>query len=244
MARQASIYGTKDPRDLPAYLPAEASFYLRLKPATLRSWAFGRRYETAAGLRRFQPLIDLPDPKRNLLSYTNLIELHMLRLIRQDQGLKLQKVRTAIEYLKREFASAHPLAEHDFLTDGLELLVEKFGDLIVASRWGQVEIDLVRGLLRRIERENGQPVRFFPLSAYRPEVFQNPNPPKPVVMTPTVAFGQPVIPGTAIKVEAVYERFAAQELPGEIAEDLGVTPDQVIYAVQWYAFNRTRLTAA
>ena len=152
----------------------------------------------------------------------------MLRLIRQEQGLKLHKVRTAIEYLKQEFRSPHPLAEHDFLTDGLDLLVEKLGDLIVASRWGQVEIDdVVRGLLRRIERQNGHPVRFFPLPAYRPDVFKNTDPPKPVVMIPTVAFGQPVIPGTAIKVEALYERFAAQECPEEIAEDFNLNDGSI-----------------
>lgn len=245
MARRADIYGGKDPRDIPVYLPAEAAFFLRVKPATLRAWALGRTYGTVSGPRLYVPLIELPNPKLNLLSYTNLIELHMLRLIRQDQGSKLSKVRTAIDYLKKEFKSEHPLAEHDFLTDGLDLLVEKLGGFLVASQWGPVEInDVVRGLLRRIEREQGHPVRFFPLPASRPEILRNPSPPKPVVMTPTIAFGQPVIPGTAIKVEALYERFAAQENPDEIAEDFGLKPDQVIHAVQWYAYNRTTLRAA
>ncbi|MGC4048343.1 MAG: DUF433 domain-containing protein [Paludibaculum sp.] len=245
MSRRPHMYGGKDPRDLPVYLPTEAAFYLRVRPATLRAWALGRSYQTAGGAKRFEPLIELPDSSQSLLSYTNLIELHMLRLIRQDQGLKLSKVRAAIEYLKQAFRSEHPLAEHDFLTDGLDLLVDKLGGLIVVSQGGQVAIDdVVRGLLRRIEREKGQPVRFFPLPAYRVEVFKNPEPPRPVVMAPTIAFGQPVVPGTAIKVEALHERFAAQESPEEIAEDFGLKPEQVILAVQWYSYNRTILKAA
>lgn len=239
------IYGGRDACAWPVYSPTDAAFFLRLKPATLRTWIFGRPYSTATGPRRFSPLIELPDSRRKLLSYTNLIELHMLRAIRQDQGLKLQKVRIAIDYLKDRFNSEHPLAEHDFLTDGIELLVEKFGDLLVASQWGRLPLpEVVRGLLRRIEREKGLPVRFFPLPAYRPEILGKADPPRPVVMTPTVSFGQPVVPGTGIKAEALYERFTAQESPAEIAADFRLTAEQVIQAVQWFSYGHLPSRAA
>ena len=48
---------------MPAYGLPEAARYLRMAPATLRSWILGRYYPTSAGERFFQPVIHLPEPE-------------------------------------------------------------------------------------------------------------------------------------------------------------------------------------
>ncbi len=49
---------------MPAYGLREAARYLRMAPATLRSWILGRYYHpTSAGERFFQPVIHLPEPE-------------------------------------------------------------------------------------------------------------------------------------------------------------------------------------
>ena len=79
MTTKSSIYGGREPWDLPAYTIPIAARYVRLPRATLRSWVIGRQYETSGeGLKRAQPLIFPPTGGGGFLSFTNLVEVHVL----------------------------------------------------------------------------------------------------------------------------------------------------------------------
>src|ERR1700681_1654144 len=117
-------YGA-DPRLSPAYSMAEAAHYLRMPEGTLRSWVVGRWYPVAGQSKRSRPLIQLDDPQKQYLSFINLVEAHVLAAIRRRHGVKLPKVRTALEYVKRQFKVEHPLINQAFQTDGLDLFVER-----------------------------------------------------------------------------------------------------------------------
>ena len=52
-------------------------------------------------------------------------------------------MRNAIRYLKRESAQDHPLAYEKLRTNGVDLFVERYGDLVNASRDGQVAISTI-----------------------------------------------------------------------------------------------------
>src|SRR6266700_588307 len=108
-----------DPRELPAYSLGEAAHYLRIPPATLRSWVRGRYYEIEGGKRFFKPVIELPDRELLALSFVNLVEAHVLDAIRREHNIPLPRTRCALDYVKREFASRHPLADQKFETDGV-----------------------------------------------------------------------------------------------------------------------------
>src|SRR3982750_2398666 len=69
--KQFSIYGGIDPREIPTYGIYESAHALKIPTGTLRSWIYGRNYRTAGGLKRFQPIIALPDPDLPLLSFMN-----------------------------------------------------------------------------------------------------------------------------------------------------------------------------
>jgi hypothetical protein len=71
-------------RDVPAYALAEAARYVRLPTATLRSWVLGRQYPTAQGRADFPPLIRPASRKPPWLSFSNLIEAHVLRALRSS----------------------------------------------------------------------------------------------------------------------------------------------------------------
>jgi len=126
--------GSNDPRVLPAYLVTEAAQYLRMPEETLRSWVAGRLYPAAGKSKRSRPLIPLDDPRRRYLSFINLVEAHVLAAIRRRYGVKLPKVRKALDYVQRRFQDEHPLINQAFQTDGLDLFVERYGELINASR--------------------------------------------------------------------------------------------------------------
>ncbi|MBW4590163.1 hypothetical protein G7B40_001735 [Aetokthonos hydrillicola Thurmond2011] len=66
------LYGGTDPRDIPTYSVRDAARYLRIPTATIRSWTFGRRYQTANGSNFFKPIIVTKDTRPRLLSFTNL----------------------------------------------------------------------------------------------------------------------------------------------------------------------------
>lgn len=81
-------------RDLPNYSLPEVAKYLQLSTGTLRYWVYGRYYPTRQGKQYFTPLIELPPNSKKQLSFTNLIEAHVLSAIRRLHQVPLAKVRS------------------------------------------------------------------------------------------------------------------------------------------------------
>jgi uncharacterized protein (DUF433 family) len=212
------FYGNHDPRYLPAYSAPEASHYLLVPQATVRSWVVGRDYPTKAGSRFFRPVIAVPNPKRRSLSFINLVEVHVLDALRRDHHVPLDKIRIALDYLQNQFGSKHPLAEERFTTDGLDLFVHKYGQLINASRAGQLGMkELLETYLKRVERDaKGVALRLYPFTRKRA-----PNEPRSVVIDPFVSFGKPVLAGTGIPTSIVAERYKAGESVRQLSSDYG-----------------------
>lgn len=213
-----AFYRDQDPRELPTYAIAEAAHYLRIPRATLRSWVVGRYYPIEKGRRFFKPVISLAGKRNRLLSFFNLVEAHLLDAIRREHEVPLLKVRTALFYLKAHFPSKYPLADQRFETDGLNLFIEKYGQLINISQAGQLAIQsLLEAHLRRIERDpSGFAVKLFPFTRKR-----EPDEPRVVVIDPFVSFGRPVLVGTGIPTAIIAERYKAGESIEGLADDYG-----------------------
>ncbi|MGH9948499.1 MAG: DUF433 domain-containing protein [Pyrinomonadaceae bacterium] len=196
----------------------EAARYTGVPFNTLRSWVAGRSYSTEDGTKYSNPLIIRPG-KDSLLSFTNLIEAHVLNAIRRKHAVAMPRVRKALDYLSKQFDSKHPLAEHDFETDGVDLFVDQFGDLINVSQSGQIAMKEVLAMyLKRIDRdEDGLAKQLFPFT----RTAQNTNDPKIVAINPRIAFGKPAISGTGIPTTIIAERYKTGESIKAIAEDYG-----------------------
>lgn len=219
----------RDPRELPAYGVVEAAHYLQIPLATIRSWVVGRYYPTQSGKRFFKPIIVLPDKTRPLLSFMNLVEAHILDAIRRQHEVQLQKVRVALEYLNLKFPSKHPLADQKFETDGLDLFVEKYGELINISQEGQLAVrKLIQAYLSRIERDaRGIPISLYPFTRRRAL-----DEPKAIVIDPYVSFGRPVLVGTGIATAIVAERYKAGESMDDLADDYGRRRSEIEEAIR------------
>lgn len=219
-----------DPRDIAAYGIAEAAHYLSLPGATLRSWVRGRPYPTVGGNRFSEPLIQIPDVAEPLLSFTNLVEAHVLKAIRRHHEVPMVNVRPALAYLEEEMGVAHPLAHQGLLTDGVSLFVERFGALVDLSRKGQIAIrELLEAHLRRIEHDaTGLAARLYPFS--RGEKLDGP---RIVVLDPRLGFGRPVIAGTAVRTGVIASRLKAGESVVELARDYGLGVDAVEEAIRY-----------
>jgi uncharacterized protein (DUF433 family) len=242
-SRRWDPYRDSDPGDIPAYTTIEASHYLRLPENTVRAWAFGRTFPTQQGRARGStpPLIGAADAGRCLLSFLNLLELHALRGIRRDHDIQMTRIRHAIDWLKGHYQSPHPLLDHAMETDGVDLFLRQYGDLINLSRDGQLAMkDVFEAHLRRIRRnEHGVPVQFFPFS--RP-VSSNPphadaltdfEQPRSVSIDPRIAFGRPVLVGFRIPIVEIVERFTAGDPIAEIAADYECPPNAIEEAIRW-----------
>jgi len=205
-----------DPRYLPTYTLSEASHYLLIPIATLRSWVVGRYYPVRKGRGFFKPPILVPQKNPIMLSFVNLIEAHVLDAVRREFNVTFPRVRSAINYLRREFKSNHPMAEQRIETDGRDLFVRSFGKLIAASREGQLAMpELIESYLRRIEwDEYGLARRLYPFTRKR-----HPDEPKVIVIDPRISFGRPVLAGTGIRTAIVAERYKAGESIEELAKD-------------------------
>lgn len=210
------LYGGTDPRNIPTYSISDAARYLRIPAGTIRSWTVGRKYPTANGCSFFRPLIPIPVLKPRLLSFTNLVEVHVLRAIRNHHKIDLGKVRDALDFIDEQFQASHPLARERFLTDGVDLFIERYGSLIHATKNMQIELkDALNSHLERIEPDDtGLAIKLYPFTRSHEE-----NNPRIVVIDPRIAFGRLVIAETGIPTRVLAERYQAGDSIEELAYD-------------------------
>ena len=229
------LYEGHDPRGIPTYGITETARYLKIPLATLRSWVHGRYYPTEAGKKFFSPVITLPDTHQPLLSFYNLVEAHVLDAIRRNHNIPLFKVRDALSYLENMSHSKHPLADHWFQTNGVDLFIEEYGKLVSVSQQGQLAMrELIQAYLQRIERDpGGSAARLYPfIRKDRPEG------PRLVVIDPFISFGKPVLAGTGIPTAVIAERYQAGESMDELAKDYGLKRSQIEEAVRYEFTSR------
>jgi uncharacterized protein (DUF433 family) len=216
--------------DRPAYQIQEAARYLRLPPATLRAWMLGRDYPVREGKRRFEPVIAIADRKHGYLSFTNLVEAHVLSAIRRRHRIPLTKVRNAVKFLRRHFGTQRPLADQQFVTDGIDLFVDRLDMLITASGHGQLAIREVLQLhLKRIERDpRGIPIRLYPFT--HAELDSTPS--GPVVIDPAMSFGRPIIRRLGVPTAMIAERYKAGEGIDQLVSDYDADRNEIEEAIR------------
>jgi uncharacterized protein (DUF433 family) len=227
---ELDIYGGNDPREIPAYRFADAARYLDIALPTLRSWIKGYYYSVKGGKKFFKPVFSLPDSDRSLLSYTNLVEAFVLSSLRRKHQIDLYKIRIAIRALQREFDSQHPLADYRFETNGVDIFVEKYGQLINVGRDGQLAMrQLLHDYLTRVEHDpSGKAARLYPFIRLK-----GGDQPKHVVLNPYVSFGKPVITGTGLPTHVVAERYKAGDSIPQIASDYARKEEEIDDAIRY-----------
>jgi uncharacterized protein (DUF433 family) len=237
------MYGG-DPREFPLYGLTETSRYLKVNIMTLRSWVYGRSYKLEDGTSKWwQPVITLPDPDKSLLSFYNLVEVHVLSGIRRIYNIQFRKVRSALQYLETQSPKKYPLAENVFWTDTFDLFIKRSGDLICASLHGQQIIEeTVKQYLHRIEQDiDLTPFRLYPFSneinINTKDSNRNPRDletlPKNIVIDPLVSFGRPTLAGTGVPTNVIAGRFKAGESIKALVKDYEIEEGQIKEAIKY-----------
>ena len=199
-------------RKLPTYTISEAAHYLTVPAATVRYWSVGQG--------DYEPLIVVPKHSPTLLSFLNLTELHVLAAIRRKHVVAMPKVRKAIDYLVENAPDVtdrqHPLISCQLETDGLDLFIEQYGQLINISQGGQMAMRaIISAALRRIERDlQGVPIKLYPFTRTAME-----DAPAMIVINPGISAGRPIIAGTGLTTQVIAERCKAGESVSQLAKD-------------------------
>ena len=227
--KKFDFYNNQDPRNIPLMTATEAAHYLNIPIATLRSWIRGYPYETNKGQQYFKPVIKLFDNENRLLSFINVVEAHILNALTKVYKIRLPKVRIAIEYIKQEFNSDHPLANHSFQTNGIDLFVQEYGKLINVTKQGQLSIkEVLEAHLKRVEWDaSGTAKRLF-LFTRKHDL----NESKIVMIDPCISFGRPVLYGTGIPTSVIADRFKAGEDLEDLAKDYEREQSEILEAIR------------
>ncbi len=213
---------TNDPRETLAYTVAEAAAIVRVPVSTLKTWIHGEGNPNG--------LVVLPRSRPRLLAFSHLVEAFVLAAVRRAHGVTLQRVRRAVNYVKRDLEISRPLIHAKFKTNGVDLFIEQWGKLVNASRGGQVAMreSLESSLLRVDWDRDGLAVRLFPLVRSTTTKVQ----PKTVVIDPARGFGQPTLAATGIRVDVIVARYRAGESAAELAKDYRVGVELIDDAVR------------
>lgn len=214
------------------YSVPEAARLVRVPAGSLWNWVRGYRYPTRAGRARAKPVLLVPrESGKPALTFVNLMEAVALAGFRQS-GVSMQRVRKALEYAKRAMEEAHLLASQRILSDGRDLFWEyrerrdPDAHLVNLVQGGQkVFPEAVERYLREVEwGQDHYARRWWPGA---PEARAG-----AVVVDPKRAFGAPVIAGTGIRTEDIFDRFSAGEPMEELVEDYGLTLAQIEAAIR------------
>ena len=209
---------------LPLYTVQQAAHLTGLPLKTAARWTAA---ETGLLVRQ---------PGKGGLSFLNLVELHVLAALRHYHRVPLEKVRRAVQYVRQELHLDYPLAEQQFVTDGVDLFIQQLGVFINASRQGQVAMrELLAAYLKRIERDaEGFPLRLYPL--YRPDVetaAEVAAAPALIVVDPTVGFGRPMLADSGLAVAVVISRYRAGDSIHDLVDDYQVPASTIEEALRY-----------
>jgi uncharacterized protein (DUF433 family) len=212
------------PRDAPAYTIAEAAKYARLPLATLRAWVLGRQYPARENVGQFEPLIRPASHQPALLSFSNLVEAHVLRSLRTEHGVSVRALRAAVAYAQDKLGIQRLLLSEDLRTEAGKVFLDQYGKLIELSASGQLAMRrLLLDHLKRVEWDSSPfPIRFFPfvsLTAMGDD--------RVIAIDPRIAFGRPVVLRTGVSTSIIAERIDAGETVDELAADYDLGPEEI-----------------
>jgi len=194
----------------------DAARFLGIPRVTFHRWARG--YPHGGPLLHVLP----PAPGRAQVPFIAVTEAHVLEALRLA-GVRPAKIRPALKQLQAEFGREYALLSPNLATDGIDVLWDfsrtSEGQGLMVGHTGQLVMrEIVEDYLRYvIWAEDGYP-RALELRHCQPSK---------VVLDPYRAFGQPVFEGSRARVWDVANMLKAGEDPQVVADEHGVSIDDV-----------------
>jgi len=199
--------------EAPNYGLTEAAMILRLNTKVVRNWIK-------------EGVINVD---RKGLSFVNILELHILKGLRKETQLPMQRIRRALEEYGQTESTAHPLLDTRLETDGVHMFLHEGDEYFNLNRSRQMGIPQILSVyLKRIDRLKNGELIYFPFIAG-----ETADEPRTIQMSPRVAFGRPVLAETGITADIIVGRFRARDTVAELAEEYGVPAAMIEDCVRW-----------
>lgn len=206
----------KNPLSSGAYTLPDAARLLGVPLARLRAWVRGTAQDERCRFPAGEFASRSEGRDRHVDFYT-LIELFTLAQLR-EKGLSMRTLRRCREELAERYATPYPFALRGLLTDGRRLLKELGEDaLLELGTGGQSAFEgVVAPFCQRIDFDATSQLaaKYFPLGR---DV--------PVVVSPSHAFGRPVIEGTNLATETIASLIRGGESIDDVAAEYELSPE-------------------
>jgi len=168
-------------------------------------------------------------PRRPNYTFGDLVSLFVVRELRR-RGVRVHVIRAAEGFLRRKWKTDRPFVSEEIKTDGRRVFTDDWpgmGQIESADMGGQqVMRELIKDRLTTVEYDDGNAAYWTPMPG--------------ILIDPRVQFGEPVIAGTRVPVEAV-EGIARRADIETAARRLGISLSAARSA---RAFSQRLVTAA
>ena len=215
-------------RSRPAYTVAEAARYLSIPAPTVNAWFRGIN----ARNQTFKPVIKLEDPTDRRLSFSNLVEAHVLRALRTKHGIPMTAVRSALDYVRRKFGIERLLIDRRLRAAPGKLFLQRYAEIVELTRSGQHVIERVwdSHLQAVVQDPAGVPFKLYPWIPDRTQPAK-----KSILIDPAVSFGRPMTTSRGIATSVLADLYDAGTSAEELVAEYGLTLQEVEDAL---AFER------
>lgn len=225
-ADKLDIYQGLDCREIPLYSVNEAARYLCIPPSTLRNWVSGLIYPVTNGESFFEPLIPVEDRRSPRLSFSNLIEAHVLRCLRAKHSIPLSKIREAISFAESKMNVNRLLMREELSISGKQLFLDKVSELVNLNAGGQFALrKMLEAGLVRIHYEEGLPSVLYPIVPGLSDHQKN------IIIDPRISFGRPVTSRHYVSIDVIADRYNAHESIQYLAQDYGLSENEIEEAI-------------
>lgn len=215
---------------LPAYQVNETARYAGITTQTIRNWQRAEGGRAGALARR---------PKGAALSYLQLVEVAFVSVMR-GIGIPLAEIKDTRDYVAQQLQSEYPFAQHRFLTDGQNIIMElkEFepgaspDKLVLVGKGGQLAWkDIIARKFAEFDYKQGLAARWHVAGKD-----------SPVIIDPQIAFGAPAVRG--VPTWAISGRSNAGEAIVDIAQDFMIDPADVERALAFEGRDRKQLATS
>jgi uncharacterized protein (DUF433 family) len=199
----------------PLFTASDVSQHLVIPRSTVYSWLSD---DTPSG-----PLVHHVTPERRgaaSVPFIAFVEAYVLRALRKELRFSAKRIREAVADVREEFNTPYGLASKRIATDGIDIFVQHSDEEFARVGDRQMPVrEFIADYLRFIDWGDTGYAASVRLPRF-PDV-------APVIVDPRFSWGDPVVARNKVPVQAVVDLWRAGEPVGVVAENYGLTDEEV-----------------
>jgi uncharacterized protein (DUF433 family) len=205
---------------------AEAARYLSIPAPTIRAWFLGLDYPR----QYLKPVIRKAVPDDRRLSFSNLVEAHVLRALRTNHGISMADVRKAIGDVQDSLGIDRLLISPKLKAPAGRMFLDLYSELIELPMSGQTVIRSVfeHHLKAVVHDPEGAPIKLYP---WMPDPLGKAR--TTIMIDPEVSFGTPVTAYRGISTAVLTDMVDAGVGLEDLATEYGLSSEEVGDAIRF-----------